>query len=362
MEHFRLGAIDTSANKYTSPQEANKLCDYKCVECDQKVIFKKGKIRVPHFSHYAHSNCTYYDHPNESQIHKDAKMRVVSWLKKGIPIKISKNCNQCRHPTQCNVEYSVDDLFEMEYRFDIEKLYRADVAILNVEHQLKYIIEIKNKHKTDENRRPDPWFEIEAEEIMQKEFLNSIELTDVRSFECKICKEEPMIRQQLLIPFSDFAKTLGYFDHGKWIKKWHSSSIQNNMDVWQVFLTHKRCIRCRVKTKIELGRVYCISCYHSAESDPDFIIWQNEKHRKEEEERRKKEEERWKKEQERRKEIERKGICMCCGSNYSNANPFCQMCRNKIRMREKDKPTITSDRMMELREKLSFMTKIPGGW
>jgi len=80
MEHFRLGAIDTSTKKYTSPHEATKDSEYKCIECDQIVIFKKGSKRIPHFSHYAYSKCTYYEHPNESQIHKDAKMRIVSWL------------------------------------------------------------------------------------------------------------------------------------------------------------------------------------------------------------------------------------------------------------------------------------------
>ena len=76
--HLQLGAIDIDKNMYVTPSNAIKGNSYKCIECDKKVILKKGKIRIPHFAHYAQTNtCHYYDHPNEAQIHKDAKMLMA---------------------------------------------------------------------------------------------------------------------------------------------------------------------------------------------------------------------------------------------------------------------------------------------
>ena len=77
-DKLQLGAIEIETNKYVSPTEALKGKNYKCIECDKKVIIRKGTIRKAHFAHYVQTNiCTYYDHPNESQIHKDAKMLMA---------------------------------------------------------------------------------------------------------------------------------------------------------------------------------------------------------------------------------------------------------------------------------------------
>ena len=75
MEKLQLGAIDIQTKKYTSPSEATKGKEYKCVDCDKHVILRKGEVRRPHFAHYSQKNvCSYYEHPNEAQIHKDAKL------------------------------------------------------------------------------------------------------------------------------------------------------------------------------------------------------------------------------------------------------------------------------------------------
>ena len=75
-----LGAIELGTNKYTLPFFATKDKEYKCVDCGKKVLLRKGNIRAHHFAHYSESNCSYYDHPNESQIHKDAKLLLQKLL------------------------------------------------------------------------------------------------------------------------------------------------------------------------------------------------------------------------------------------------------------------------------------------
>ena len=80
-DKLQLGALDIETKKYTPPCEATKGREYKCIDCDNRVIFKKGEIKRPHFAHYSQTNvCSYYEHPNEAQIHKDAKLLMQKML------------------------------------------------------------------------------------------------------------------------------------------------------------------------------------------------------------------------------------------------------------------------------------------
>ena len=48
---LQLGALDVETNKYILPCNANKSKEYKCIDCNKRVILKKGSIRIPYFSH-----------------------------------------------------------------------------------------------------------------------------------------------------------------------------------------------------------------------------------------------------------------------------------------------------------------------
>jgi hypothetical protein len=174
-DKLQLGAIEIETNKYVSPTEALKGKNYKCIECDKKVIIRKGTIRKAHFAHYVQTNiCTYYDHPNESQIHKDAKMLMAKLLTDKKSIQFIWRCDY----KQCNTEsysyefqempsiiYKEDDEVKMEYR-DKDGKWVADVAIVN-KGEVRYIIEIKNTHATT-TVRPEPWYEIDASELIKE--------------------------------------------------------------------------------------------------------------------------------------------------------------------------------------------------
>ena len=71
-----LGAIVKNTGQYVRPTFANKKDIHICPDCQQNVIPKTGKIKRHHFAHKTTNEikCNYYDKPNESQIHKDAKM------------------------------------------------------------------------------------------------------------------------------------------------------------------------------------------------------------------------------------------------------------------------------------------------
>jgi hypothetical protein len=180
--HLKLGALNTKTNKYTRPNEADKISEYKCIECSEKVIFKKGMIRIPHFSHYAHSNCTYYDHPNESQIHKDAKLKIKDLLKNGNTLQFNNFCRKCKSDNEQKIICEENDDVVLELR-DVSGQWIADVAVIDQNKKSKFIIEIKNTHFT-ETERPEPWVEVEAKDVIE---LNNNLFRNIREYICNKC-------------------------------------------------------------------------------------------------------------------------------------------------------------------------------
>jgi hypothetical protein len=205
--HFSMGAINKITNDYEYPKIATKgINKYKCPCCDKDVIFKKGLIKKPHFAHYKSTNpCFYYDKPSESQIHKDAKMLMKSLLDNKKNICINRECNYCEQ-RNCgcveNVHYDICDEYNentkaiIEYKFIHNNSKKsADLALVEND-TIKYIFEICYKNKTNEENRPEPWAEINAEDLINK--INSGEIIDedgnisikcIRNYKCRFCIE-----------------------------------------------------------------------------------------------------------------------------------------------------------------------------
>ena len=168
--YIRTNGVITEA--YVSPVDAIKGLDYSCPDCGQDLILKKGDINIHHFAHKMQGSCVYYDKPSESQIHKEAKRRLTSILRsKDKQITITHECQGCiiNSPHSiCNIE-PVDEntriVMEHQFTYDGGSKY-ADVAYL-MGQELKYIFEVFYTHRTKEEDRPDPWFEIDAESILK---------------------------------------------------------------------------------------------------------------------------------------------------------------------------------------------------
>lgn len=167
------GAIDKETKSYVLPNNATKGREYVCADCDQRVIFRKGDVRTPHFAHYVPSTkCTYYNTTSgESDSHKHAKLLLQKWLRNHRPICFSWNCQKQNAFGECgmNVEHSIEykdgDEVILEYRSP-KGDYIADVAILN-SGKVRYIIEIVHSHRTSTTCRPEPWFEVKANDISE---------------------------------------------------------------------------------------------------------------------------------------------------------------------------------------------------
>ena len=190
-----MGAFRKGTNDYISPKNANKVEKYECPDCRKDVIFRKGSVRIPHFSHMKDDDpCHYYNKPSESQIHKDAKMLLQKTLKTCDKLVVHSKCegNYCNHSIKSwNVPAFAYVL--LEYRFSHNDGFRiADVAYLDDNKNITCIFEIHHTHKTEESDRPEPWYEINTTEFstyMSKSGNDQIILQCIRKRFCQDCIE-----------------------------------------------------------------------------------------------------------------------------------------------------------------------------
>lgn len=224
MNAREFGAIQTDNNEYVLPYNAEKNKNYKCIGCQQKLILKKGKIRKCHFAHYSETNCFYFEHPNESELHKEAKYKLASWLKQQKKIDIFMECcktqyngNKCGYEAdEPTIEYEENDRVELEYR-DTNNKYIADIAVIN-NNKVKYIFEIKNTHATITNVRPEPWFEIEALEIIQQEDRDEVGLTCIRDNKIRYCDNCRILDEEWVNNLPRLYNKTGHYNNGPCIK------------------------------------------------------------------------------------------------------------------------------------------------
>ena len=200
-KHLYMGAVNKNTKEYTFPIHATKRDIYCCPSCNNDIVFKKGKIKTPHFAHKAHSTCCYYSNPGESEIHKEGKRLMKKLLDNKENILVYRKCKCCGEIEEVfNIlkqDYTNEMICRLEFCFDYNENKRwADVALLNGD-DVKFIFEICNTHKTSEERQTNyEWCEIDAStfinETMTQENLNEdneIEIKCIRDIKCKKCLE-----------------------------------------------------------------------------------------------------------------------------------------------------------------------------
>ena len=185
-----IGAFCSDTGIYTLPSEATKTNIYQCIDCKESVFLKQGEIKRHHFCHYSTSDCKSY---LESDIHKNAKLRMKSLLEQKCEISFTRICSECLSCTEFCIE-TISDASNIiiEFPFKLNNQPRqADIAFL--ENDKPYcMIEICNTHATEEeNRRPEPWYDIEAKEVLEKQSQdNKFEFTCKRKKNCIDCIEK----------------------------------------------------------------------------------------------------------------------------------------------------------------------------
>ena len=187
-----MGAFNKETKKYIPPKRANKTDKYMCPDCKKDLILCQGTIIEPYFRHKTETNpCNYYaSHTSESQQHKEGKLRMQYILENNKKITLRRKCNDCntietitidKYPTKFNIK--------LEHTFiHNERRNIADVAFLNEKGELVYIFEIYHTHHVRKDKRPEPWFEINCNELinidLDEEYFN---FNCIRSERCKKC-------------------------------------------------------------------------------------------------------------------------------------------------------------------------------
>ncbi len=189
-----MGALNQETNIHVNPSFATKGDKYICPDCKRNVIFRKGKIKRPHFAHKVENmKCNYYEKPSESAIHKEAKFLMKRILDNKTPIRFKRSCKNC-------YEYVFFNITNNNYQAIIEHPFiyndsrkSADVALVDNNGNIIYIFEICYTNATNEKDRPEPWFEINANEfikyINENSELDCYEIECIRDndFECEKC-------------------------------------------------------------------------------------------------------------------------------------------------------------------------------
>lgn len=169
-----------------------KKTEYICPECKKDLIVCKGSIKAHHFRHKVSNQipCHYYTDPTESQIHKDAKILLKTILDTKISVSICRECPSCNEYIEFKIpEINDKSVIKLEYRFDYNGKKIADVAYIDND-KLLYIFEIYNTHKTKNENRPEPWFEIDAKKLIQianNTNSDGLIIPCIRSEKCEDC-------------------------------------------------------------------------------------------------------------------------------------------------------------------------------
>jgi hypothetical protein len=207
-----LGAINKFTHEYVYSKIANKKDKYICPECNKDLILCQGEIRVHHFRHKVDSinPCHHYSNPTEAQIHIDAKILLKNLLERKIQISFIRNCCCCKIKEEFEIpEISKTSVIQIEYKFEYNGIKIADIAYID-DGELLCIFEICNTHKTCSENRPEPWFEINAEtliNIANDNCLTTLQIPCIRCEKCDDCIEtENNKKQQTIIIFTEKLK------------------------------------------------------------------------------------------------------------------------------------------------------------
>ncbi len=189
-----MGALNKITNQYEYPKIAEKTSKYICPECKKDVVLRKGDVRIHHFAHKKSENpCMYYNNPGESQLHKDAKLALKTCIEHKNTLVIEQKCNMCAKKKTTTIgQLSELNSIKLEHKFIYNNSNKcADVAYLENE-TIKYIFEICYKHKTQPHNRPDPWYEFDAESVLNNINTNTtdniINLQCIRNETCNECR------------------------------------------------------------------------------------------------------------------------------------------------------------------------------
>ncbi len=170
---YAIGREQRLIHAESAPRDTH----YSCPRCGDKVILRRGEIKIAHFAHKAESSCT-----SESIAHKTAKLLICQafsdWKSgNGQELIVEVGCNfyefchnTIRYPirdkvTAAHIEYSIGS-------------HRADVLFTKGDAPV-LAIEVKVSHAVDDHKAeslPVYFIEVDAKDVIKDPFV----LKDIR--------------------------------------------------------------------------------------------------------------------------------------------------------------------------------------
>lgn len=228
-----LGGKNQETGFYVFPCQANKIDKYSCPDCYRDLVLCRGPKVKPYFRHRSEkinkeNECVRYNNPTETEIHKDAKLLIKQLIDKKKSIIINKCCERCNKTTKYNIEELSDNSeVKLEYSFMYcDNIKIADVVYLQ-DNKIKYIFEICNTHKTLNEDRPEPWFELDANTVintLNEQEKDNYEFTCIRCDECESCLEKRI--EEICV---NDINTLVRYRLGQFIKNNNESNIYHKL-------------------------------------------------------------------------------------------------------------------------------------
>ncbi len=178
-----------------------------CPTCCIPLLYKRGSKNKAYYSHKPTNNelsCRYLKKENEQ--HLQAKQIFYDILtKRNHTVHLSRKCRKCSSAFLFEIE-PLPPTYKilLNYTFQYNQLKRtADIVCLNEKDDIEFIVEICNRVQLGCERRPEPWYEINALEIINKNYTEtnvhfhcirqkySNELTRLEYGFCQECEQRP---------------------------------------------------------------------------------------------------------------------------------------------------------------------------
>ncbi|MDP9729683.1 competence protein CoiA family protein [Alicyclobacillus tolerans] len=219
-----------------TPNLASKRMAYFCPECGAELIVRSGTRVRQHFAHKRiPENCRFL---NEGWLHISAKHAVKATILQWIagdresPV-INRECRNCYKNYSQILPPRVRKV-ELEYRIESPAgFYVADVALLDNDGNPICVIEIRDTHEVDDEKRAKlknmPWMELQARDaLIDPTSLTPIEYGNLRGTDCPQCREAKKSARKLIIVRRGWAIHVDGCPIR--IRVWHGKSYANVID------------------------------------------------------------------------------------------------------------------------------------
>jgi ssDNA-binding Zn-finger/Zn-ribbon topoisomerase 1 len=179
-------AID-EAGRLCRPATAERGKSYRCPACREPIVFRQGKIKVPHFAHKVSDACN-----QETIVHKTAKLLIQTVVQewksgKSNSPAVQRACEICGTSVSQPLPEKVDGAV-LEYRLGDGSV--ADIALM-VGDMAQAAVEVRVTHAVGEvkaNRLPIPFIEVDGYDIIENATAWKPTIDNFRPLTCERCK------------------------------------------------------------------------------------------------------------------------------------------------------------------------------